>query len=136
MVFTLKTIFFGVLSYSYPTERSKPYDPFSDFFSIPQKNALIVQGGGDDHNTILKILPNIPSNIFTFVCVGNNCRTINSLQTLVSQYNAKLLVGVHYTDSECYRFCNYCRWKYIIRTSLWYDKGKISIYIEEQRAFS
>ena len=118
----------------YPTERSKPYDPLSDFFSIPQKNALIVQGGGDDHNTIPKILPNIPSNIFTFVCVGNNCRTINSLQTLVSQYNAKLLVGVPIIQiANGADFVITAGGNTLLELLLWYDKGKISIYTEEQK---
>ncbi|MGJ7388343.1 hypothetical protein [Morganella morganii] len=79
----------------YPTIGSTDF-PFKKH-TMPKKktSALIVQGGGDDHKKIPEILLEIPEEIYTWVCIGNNCRYINELSEVIKKRdNSTLLIDV------------------------------------------
>jgi spore coat polysaccharide biosynthesis predicted glycosyltransferase SpsG len=53
----------------------------------------VVQGGGDDHHTVSKIVKTIPSEYYIIVAVNQNCRHIAKLQKIASENkNVSILI--------------------------------------------
>lgn len=84
--------FYSIL---YPNSGKSVNDP-SIFQPAPKPMVAVFQGGGDDHEQILKIAEKIPSDYAIVAGVGFNCRHIEHLNKYAAlRGNSGVLIGVN-----------------------------------------
>lgn len=86
----------------YPASGKSVKSP-SAFLPTSKPMVAIFQGGGDDHEQILKIAPKIPNDYDIIVGVGFNCRHVEHLHKYAAKRgNSGILIGVNpITIAKC-----------------------------------